>query len=126
MADTMYSFHGLPSENKTSTTMELNHSGNKVDITPGASSAYSSLTYGDSEAAPLNLAPGHFTMNYGADDKYKNPRPTPSTLGWKDSKILENLYKFVVTKGKEPYFELLPTCITTSDFPARIYLDAPR
>jgi hypothetical protein len=54
----------------------------------------------------------------------RSPRVTPLSLGWTPE--YERLYKFVVQKGNEPYFELLPGCLITQHTPERVYLDAPR
>jgi hypothetical protein len=51
---------------------------------------------------------------------------TPASPGWSSNSELLNLYKFVVPKGKEPYFELLPFNTATSATPAKVYLDSPR
>jgi hypothetical protein len=58
-------------------------------------------------------------------DRSTSSRATPSSLGWIDNNLLK-VYKFVVQKGKEPYFELLPGCYVTTDTPARVYLDNPK
>ena len=52
-------------------------------------------------------------------------RPTPTSLKWLDTDLL-SLYKFVVPKGKEPYFELLPSYFVSSETPEIVYLDHPR
>jgi len=52
-------------------------------------------------------------------------RPTPTSLGWKIDTSLLKLYKFLVAKGKEPYFELLPEWTATYETPSRVYLDKP-
>ena len=60
-----------------------------------------------------------------SNSDWSTSRATPSSLGWIDNSLLK-VYKFVVQRGKEPYFELLPGCCVTSDTPARVYLDTPR
>jgi hypothetical protein len=50
-------------------------------------------------------------------------RHTPLSLGWSTNSKLSNLYKFIVQKGKEPYFELCPPWSETAQTPPRVYLD---
>lgn len=52
-------------------------------------------------------------------------RWTPSSLGWVDYTSLGR-YKFIVVKGEEPYFELIPGWDPTPETPSRVYLDPPR
>lgn len=54
-----------------------------------------------------------------------SPRMTPTALGWLSDTSLLQYYKFVVNKGKEPYFDLLPDYTATSQAPSRVYLDPP-
>jgi hypothetical protein len=55
-----------------------------------------------------------------------NQHPTPKSLGWTSDTELPKLYKFVVTKGKDPYLELLPSFTATRETPNKVYLDTPR
>jgi hypothetical protein len=68
-----------------------------------------------------------FYSQYSHDNSQHSSsvRPTPLNLGWFDNELL-SLYKFVVQKGKEPFFELLPTCLVTIQTPKIVYLDSPR
>lgn len=59
-----------------------------------------------------------------ADNVLDNIRWTPSSL-WAGTDLLD-LYKFVVQKGKEPFFQLVPHWTVTAQTPARVYLDYPR
>lgn len=52
-------------------------------------------------------------------------RATPSSLGWTSDTTFLNFYKFVVPKGKEPYFELLKGCYIPLDTPEKVFLDPP-
>jgi hypothetical protein len=93
---------------------------------------------------PYNAAsPGEFEENY-TFQQYASPpvlrsspamersnsarsyasRATPSSLGLQNDAPLQ-AYKFVVMKGKEPFFELPPTAYAGPDAPTRIYLDTP-
>jgi hypothetical protein len=53
------------------------------------------------------------------------PRNTPNSLGWLMNDEYLNSYKFVVSKGKEPYFELPLDCPVTANTLATVYLDQP-
>ncbi len=46
-------------------------------------------------------------LGYDADGYALPSRPTTKTLNWSSSYNLFDLYKFVVPKGQEPYFELV-------------------
>jgi hypothetical protein len=50
-------------------------------------------------------------------------RHTPSSLGWPRGTDLVKLYKFIVPKGKLPYFQLQERFIPTYETPQRVYLD---
>ncbi|CZR60519.1 uncharacterized protein PAC_10415 [Phialocephala subalpina] len=52
-------------------------------------------------------------------------RPTPTSLGWSPYSQLLNLYKFVVAKQKDPYFELQEGYGPTYQTPPRVFLDYP-
>lgn len=52
-------------------------------------------------------------------------RPTPTSLGWSPDSPLLKLYKFVVTKQKDPYFELQEGYASSYQIPPRVYLDYP-
>jgi hypothetical protein len=57
----------------------------------------------------------------------RQPRHTPSTLGWLPDCEWVKLYTFIVKKGHEPYLQLQSGCDVTSITPETVYLDpAPR
>lgn len=51
---------------------------------------------------------------------------TPLSLGWSPDAIPLNSYKFVVPKGKEPYFQLRDGHWVTLATPQKVFLDSPR
>jgi hypothetical protein len=50
-------------------------------------------------------------------------RHTPSSLGWPRGTELVKLYKFIVPKGKSPYFQLQERFTPTYETPQRVHLD---
>jgi hypothetical protein len=56
-----------------------------------------------------------------------SPRETPSSLGWtRDEKLFKPFYKFVIPKGKPPYFQLLGDRYFAPCTPEKVFLDSPR
>jgi hypothetical protein len=53
-------------------------------------------------------------------------RHTPSSLKWRLNSDLLKLYSFIVTRGKEPYFELLPRWTATQATPQIVHLDSTK
>lgn len=89
----------------------------------------STLSCGANSLRPDGLYPQYLPESDALD---LNPRttsqkirPTPSSLGWSDSSFLV-LYKFVVPKGREPFFDLLSGNFATADTPTTVYLDFPK
>jgi hypothetical protein len=73
------------------------------------------------------LAPNQqYETAYSYYTPAENVRHTPSSLRWTQGTDLLNLYKFIVPKGKLPYFELLETFTPTYDTPTRVFLDEPK
>ena len=64
----------------------------------------------------------HSSYN-GYFQQTESVRHTPSSLGWSQGTELVKLYKFIVPKGKLPYFELLEKWTPTYNTPTRVYLD---
>ena len=58
-------------------------------------------------------------------NRSSSSRATPSSLGWPRDASMLGYYKFVIPKGKEPYFELLPPFFVSPGTPERVYLDSP-
>jgi hypothetical protein len=71
-------------------------------------------------------SPQQFDSSYGIFKQPESVRHTPSSLGWPPGTKLVNVYKFVVPKGKPPYFDLLEKFAPTYETPARVYLDEPK
>lgn len=87
----------------------------------GGHNAYIASPYGGLLASPTMMS------DYGSSSTPRGfVRSTPSSLGWTPDTKLWKLYKFVVTKGKEPYLELLPEYVCTRETPERVYLDPPK
>jgi hypothetical protein len=61
--------------------------------------------------------------SFGSFQQTENVRHTPSSLGWSQGTELVKLYKFIVPKGKMPYFQLRENWTPTYETPARVYLD---
>lgn len=53
-------------------------------------------------------------------------RHTAATLGWHINTDLLKFYSFVIIKGKEPYFELLPGWKPTREMPQTVHLESSR
>jgi hypothetical protein len=61
------------------------------------------------------------------EHRHRQPKHTPSTLGWTLQTQILGLYKFVVGKGeRQTYFELIEGAQPTNMTPLRVYLDRPR
>ena len=89
----------------------------------------SNSTYGAIYHASSSFNPASYgqTSQASFGRREYERRETPSTLGWtKDSVVVEELYNFVVIKGKEPYLELQAHNSVTAETPERVYLDSPR
>ncbi len=65
-------------------------------------------------------------LSYNEPLPVETTKPTPKSLGWTLVAETLKLYRFIVPKGKEPYFELLPNLQVTAQNPERVYLDEPR
>jgi hypothetical protein len=74
---------------------------------------------------PLPEADHPFSPVTGIRNLRKNHRHTTTTLGWLPNSDLLSLYKFVVPKSKEPYFELMDPWVPTPETPSWVYLDEP-
>jgi hypothetical protein len=61
--------------------------------------------------------------SYGDFQQPEAVRHTPSSLGWSQATELVKLYKFILPKGKLPYFELLEKFTPTYETSDRVYLD---
>jgi hypothetical protein len=86
----------------------------------GGYSAITKTEYGNSSFTPTQWDP-RFTASNLPD----SIRWTPITLGWQTNSDLLKLYKFVVQRSKEPYFELMDPWTRTQQTPAKVYLDSP-
>jgi hypothetical protein len=51
---------------------------------------------------------------------------TPSSLRWSPDAIPLHLYKFVIPKGKDPFFQLRDSSWASSNTPDKVFLDSPR
>ena len=120
-----------------------NDSNNSARSRKTSSSSYYSvssptLSYGSTSASSTSQAGfSRYPTSTAYSDYMESPprsestprsfvRSTPSSLGWLPDTKLWKLYKFVVTKGKEPYLELLPDYVWTRETPERVYLDQPK
>jgi hypothetical protein len=85
--------------------------------------AYSTTT--KTEYGGSSLTSSQWDSQFPTFDQPDSTRWTPNTLGWLPNSELLNLYKFVVRKAKEPYFQLMDSWTPTQQTPARVYLDYP-
>ncbi|KAE8453999.1 hypothetical protein EG329_007775 [Mollisiaceae sp. DMI_Dod_QoI] len=69
--------------------------------------------------------PSPFTEPAAFTEPTIDPRPTPTSLEWVKNSQLLNLYKLVVPKGKDPYFQLLEGYAVSYQTPQRVFLDRP-
>jgi hypothetical protein len=110
-----------------------------MDRIPSNDSSASQLSFSSEHCysiptSPVNSMPhGPYDGNYlatqqhdssfGSFQQTENVRHTPSSLGWSQGTELVKLYRFIVPKGKMPYFQLRETWTPTLETPARVYLD---
>jgi hypothetical protein len=114
-----------------------------MDRTNSNTSSASQLSTFSSEhcfsipTSPVNNMPrGPYEGNYlptqqqdssfGSFQQTENVRHTPSSLGWSQDTELVKLYRFIVPKGKMPYFQLLEKWTPTYQTPTRVYLNESR
>ena len=107
-----------------------------------SSSATTMSPYPDNSSVEYGLGNGYENSYHGTYDSYIGPSSheglqrsvsarsgppiyTPSFLGWQPDTLPLDLYRLMVPKGKEPYFELKPECAATLETPERVYLDSP-
>jgi hypothetical protein len=74
---------------------------------------------------PAECYPVQSDSQFTTHDQHNATRWTPNSLDWTPNSDLLKLYKFVVKKSKEPYFELLSDYFPTFNTPAKVYLDYP-
>lgn len=93
--------------------------------------AESPMHYEDDHLSPqLYLQPAYLKSSPIPDRSNSQWRhsshATPSSLGWSSDAIPLNLYKFVIPKGKEPFFQLRDSSWATFKTPEKVVLDSPR
>ena len=90
---------------------------------------YNPIPKTEDDSSSLTPPAEYYTVPPGSQfiphDEHDATRWTPITLEWTTNSKLLNLYKFVVRKSKEPYFELLDPYTPTFETPSRVYLDHP-
>jgi hypothetical protein len=111
----------------------------RMDRTASNASSGSQLSYSSENCLSIPTSPVNnmpytpYESNYLPTQQHdssfssfrqtENVRHTPSSLGWCKGTELVKLYKFIVPKGKLPYFQLLETWTPTYETPARVYLN---
>jgi hypothetical protein len=71
-----------------------------------------------------SMPPQQFDSSMGYFQQTE-PKHTPSSLGWPPGTDFVKLYKFIVQKGKLPYFQLREKWTPTYETPQKVYLDEP-
>jgi hypothetical protein len=69
------------------------------------------------------LPPQQYDSSFYYPQQTENARHTPTSLGWPRGTDFVKLYKFIVPKGKLPYFQLQERFTPTYETPQRVYLD---
>ena len=78
------------------------------------------------EHSSSSLTPSQWDSQFTTFNQPASTRWTPITLGWPTNNELLKLYKFIVQKSKEPYFELMEPWTPTAQTPTKVYLDSPK
>ncbi|KAF8856795.1 hypothetical protein BDZ45DRAFT_593729 [Acephala macrosclerotiorum] len=115
-------------ENKHEAVIKLLLETNKVDITitEGVAKAAAGIE-SSNDKVMLPLQALVFSPSFCPEPAAtRDTRPTATSLGWSPHSQLLNLYKFVVAKQKDPYFELQDGYDPTYQTPRRVFLDYPK
>ena len=131
-----YGFHGeaKPSPNHAMVVTPMDRTASNASSTASQLSTFSSEHCFSIPTSPVSSMPhGPYEGNYlptqqhdssfGSFQQTENVRHTPSSLGWSQGTELVKLYRFIVPKGKMPYFQLLEKWTPTYETPPRVYLD---
>lgn len=121
---------------QSSTSTQSRSSGDFSSVSSGSPSmSYDlrtpqSLQYCDDDYSQNQEYDNHTVSSSSIEKNFSvlssSVKSTPSTLGWSSKAEQLSLYKFIVPKGKEPYFELLPGYQVCYNTPHQIFLDPSR
>lgn len=104
----------------TSSDSQLSYSSENCLSPPShADNMSNSSLYGNNSLPPQQY---DSSLNYPYYPEAET-RHTPSSLGWPRGTELVKLYKFIVSKGKLPYFQLQERFTPTYETPQKVYLD---
>jgi hypothetical protein len=136
--DDQYEDNSMASCGRTNSTMSdlsgasLSSSNHTSASTPSPTTPTGNLNWGGygtitktEHGSSSSLTPNQWDTQFTPFDQLDSARWTPNTLGWTTNSELLNLYKFIVRKSKEPYFELMDRWTPTPQTPAKVYLDNP-
>lgn len=84
------------------------------------------MSYQPDYQSTYSLPSHSYNSSIGNFQQTDNVRNTPTSLEWGiRGADLVKLYKFIVPKGKSPYFELLGKWTPTYETPILVHLDEP-